>query len=258
MPYMERLHSYGEAFNKLWMDDWAHYRNKEDFDRIYNLDAETKIAFESIYVTGRDCAGYMSDHLRAFNDVERFPTLTAFIESFEKNWVNDLKELQETASRAKQCYEKAENQVWAVGQMIELFETQISLLKATQDTLRILKDTRLYKIETGQTSVEETKTTSIQIGKMSGQSRLNFRSNDSSQNMNFRDIGLTFEHIKFAVETQIPPEEHAKILEKLELLESSLHQGDGSFQERYKEFMSAAANHMTIIAPFIPALTALL
>jgi hypothetical protein len=35
-------------------------------------------------------------------------------------------------------------------------------------------------------------------------------------------------------------------------------QGTKLFAERYTDFISAAANHMTIIAPFIPALSELL
>jgi hypothetical protein len=32
----------------------------------------------------------------------------------------------------------------------------------------------------------------------------------------------------------------------------------GTFKEKYREFMAAAADHITIVAPFIPALSHLL
>jgi hypothetical protein len=50
--------------------------------------------------------------------------------------------------------------------------------------------------------------------------------------------------------------EQRSILEKLEALQRA--QDSPSFTQRYTEFMSAAANHMTIIGPFIPALTEML
>jgi len=50
--------------------------------------------------------------------------------------------------------------------------------------------------------------------------------------------------------------ERATILEKLTALEQT--QGSSSYAQRYSEFIAAAANHMTLIAPFIPALTELL
>jgi hypothetical protein len=34
--------------------------------------------------------------------------------------------------------------------------------------------------------------------------------------------------------------------------------GKPSFKDRYKEFMAQAANHMTILTPFLPMLTNLL
>jgi hypothetical protein len=51
-------------------------------------------------------------------------------------------------------------------------------------------------------------------------------------------------------------EERADILEKLTALEQS--QNSPSFGKRYTEFVAAAANHMILLSPFIPALTELL
>jgi hypothetical protein len=51
-------------------------------------------------------------------------------------------------------------------------------------------------------------------------------------------------------------DEQQDILEKLAVLEAA--QGSPSFPHRYSEFISTAANHMTLLAPFIPALTEIL
>jgi hypothetical protein len=51
-------------------------------------------------------------------------------------------------------------------------------------------------------------------------------------------------------------DERSDILKRIDALEKA--QGTKSFVERYTDFISAAANHMTVIAPFIPALSELL
>jgi hypothetical protein len=51
-------------------------------------------------------------------------------------------------------------------------------------------------------------------------------------------------------------DEKQDILERLATLEKSIN--SPSFRQQYTEFISAAANHMTLIAPFIPALTEIL
>jgi hypothetical protein len=50
--------------------------------------------------------------------------------------------------------------------------------------------------------------------------------------------------------------ERIKILEKLDALEQSIHSDD--FLSNYQAFINAVASHMTIILPFIPALTQML
>jgi len=47
-----------------------------------------------------------------------------------------------------------------------------------------------------------------------------------------------------------------KLQEKVTELEKA--QGTTGFMAQYQEFMALAANHMTILAPFIPALSQIL
>jgi len=65
-----------------------------------------------------------------------------------------------------------------------------------------------------------------------------------------------FQEIRRQIEEGIRIEERTEILSRLDALEQA--QGTPSFVTRYTEFIAAAANHMTLIAPFIPALTQLL
>jgi hypothetical protein len=46
------------------------------------------------------------------------------------------------------------------------------------------------------------------------------------------------------------------MLDRLDALKAA--EGKPTFGERYREFVASAADHMTLLAPFLPALTALL
>jgi hypothetical protein len=50
--------------------------------------------------------------------------------------------------------------------------------------------------------------------------------------------------------------ERADILEKLTALEAA--KGSATFGRQYADFIAAAANHITLLTPFIPALTEML
>jgi hypothetical protein len=87
--------------------------------------------------------------------------------------------------------------------------------------------------------------------------RWNTNSTDNSVNI----VSITQEEIFAALNQDIVEkiqdgEEQSDILQRLDALEKA--QGTKLFAERYTDFISAAANHMTLIAPFIPALSELL
>ena len=66
-----------------------------------------------------------------------------------------------------------------------------------------------------------------------------------------------FTNLRQQIESEIPAgDERRDILEKLTALEQA--QNSPSFTKRYSDFIAAAANHMVLLGPFIPALTELL
>jgi hypothetical protein len=93
---------------------------------------------------------------------------------------------------------------------------------------------------------------------VSGQSvRINTNSTDNSVNIVSVSQEEVFTTLKQEVVGKIQEgEARTDILLKLDALQKA--QGTKSFGDRYTEFISAAANHMTVIGPFIPALTELL
>lgn len=86
-------------------------------------------------------------------------------------------------------------------------------------------------------------------------SRININSTDNSKNYS-NDTDLLFEDLKLVLAEIVEKEIREKsfqILEKLNKLKRT-----SSYLTNYKSFISLLANHMTVIAPFIPALTQLI
>lgn len=93
-------------------------------------------------------------------------------------------------------------------------------------------------------------------GDLSGSNaRINTSSTDRSSNIAASDS--LFQDLRAAIEEGVKnAHEQAIILRDLEDLQSSTNRD--SRLAAYRKFVSDAANHMTILAPFIPALSALL
>ena len=81
--------------------DWVHFKNREDFERVYTLPNDVKSSFERIYSDGRDMAFYMGDQLKEFNDFTKYPSLPSFVNSFENTCVYHIEELKEASQIAK-------------------------------------------------------------------------------------------------------------------------------------------------------------
>ena len=86
-------------------------------------------------------------------------------------------------------------------------------------------------------------------------SRINISSTDNSQN-HYSDPDLLFNELKLVLDGIIEGEIKEKSLQLLEVLNRSKR--TPSYLQNYQDFISLMANHMTVIAPFIPALTQLI
>lgn len=83
--------------------------------------------------------------------------------------------------------------------------------------------------------------------------RVNFGSHDQSHNVAVH--GSLFGDLKEAVRTQVEDkDELSRLIELIEKMEGGT-QDKGSFLTAYQNFIASAANHMSLIAPFLPALT---
>jgi len=89
------------------------------------------------------------------------------------------------------------------------------------------------------------------------QPRWNMNSTDHSVNVVSASSEQIFANLRQQIAEQVPAgEEQNDILDRLSQLEQA--QGSRSFGQKYSDFIASAANHMSLIAPFIPALTEIL
>jgi hypothetical protein len=153
--YLERLVQYANVFAKNNVEAWPHYKNREDFEKVYSLDVSVRKHFEDIYAIGRDCAVAMSSRLVAFNYPEECPTLADFVHSLDGGWLDEIDDLRRILTDARKVANTIENCPWSVARMIELFEDQIKLLLAARSTIDLLRQTRLFKIEAGVEKVDQ-------------------------------------------------------------------------------------------------------
>jgi hypothetical protein len=92
------------------------------------------------------------------------------------------------------------------------------------------------------------------IYQVSGHGRMNINSTDNSVNIINVSREEIFTKLRQEIATGVPAgEQQGEILTRLSELEAA--QNSPSFALRYVDFINTAANHMTLILPFVPALT---
>lgn len=88
-------------------------------------------------------------------------------------------------------------------------------------------------------------------------SRINIHSQDNSINISHQLTENLFADMRQVIQANIQDkEERDEILQMLEELQAA--KGTNNFTDKYQRFIAAAANHMELLAPFIPALTQML
>ena len=91
----------------------------------------------------------------------------------------------------------------------------------------------------------------------SPQSHVNIDSEDHSVNISYGDAGSLFDEIRDLLREAVEDStELESLLERVDAMEGS--QEAGGFKQAYVGFMSAAADHMTVLAPVLPGLALLL
>mgnify|MGYP006977277686 FL=1 len=247
---ISRLLAIGEAF-RTKDRDWSHLKNKEDWGRnIPQIEDGLKQAkVEHIYCDGRDMAGFMADALLAVNyDVTRYPTLTSIIERFKGSWV--YSDLDPVVEQAQRIHEELGLNCWAFNQMVALFKEQQTLANVVRQTLYLLKESNLYKKENGLPIEKDTP--SVSIGNVTG-SNVSIGSSNVSQTI--KGSTAVFFDIREAIHAS-GIEDKQPLIQAVESMEAA--HGTSGFTQAYQQFMAFAADHMTVSAPFMATLAAML
>jgi hypothetical protein len=82
--------------------------------------------------------------------------------------------------------------------------------------------------------------------------RININSQDYS--INISNSKVVFDELRKTIESEITDENLKKDLQ-LKTSEMEQNVGKSSFLKSYSDFMALAANHVTVFAPLLPALT---
>lgn len=246
---ISRLTSIGEEFRSKdqW---WSHLKNNEDYESVWHIEDQSKKAkIERIYSDGRDMGIFMSGALGSINsDFTTYPTLTKIIDRFQGTWI-DL-DLDSHLEVAKITHDELGLNNWAFVQMCETFQDQIDLAKVVKQTLNSLKESALYKMENG--IPVEKESSGITIKNISN-SNIALNSNNFDQRTGV-DSAI-FNELITAIKNSDIEHKEPLITAAEEMQQESQ---TGSIYNSYKNFIGLAANHMTIVAPFLPALAALL
>jgi hypothetical protein len=91
------------------------------------------------------------------------------------------------------------------------------------------------------------------VYQVSGYARVNVNTTDNSVNVITVSQAEIFEKLRHEITTHVPAgQQQENLLDRLSALEAA--QNSPSFAERYLDLISVAANHVTLLAPFLPAL----
>ena len=163
---LERFELFATQADAFNMKDWPNLKS-DCGSALYSFSP----LHQRIYSDGRDCAIWMSHTLGAYYDVGEYPTLKSFVDSFDGKWVYQIDELEEFIAHFRRHPDEWKSS-WALGEMLELYEKQIAMLKAVKVILIQLKDSNLYRQESGlpqkkkmgQQHINITGATNVQIG----------------------------------------------------------------------------------------------
>lgn len=143
-----RLLLYAQAFSDF-DPDWVEVKNSNEGFNLYHDDTEKGKLYRKTCRDGRELAAAMASMITEFEDVQRFPTLTSYVNRFHDTWVADVPSLTEHNRDLIDYLEKNPRSPWTMGWIQQMFEKEIHLLKAVQIVLDNLIRSDLYMKENG-------------------------------------------------------------------------------------------------------------
>ena len=250
-PLICRLLSIGKEYGSK-DSYWSHLKNKEDWEEfIYSISEGRKRSLvERVYCDGRGMGLSLSDDLGSIDfDLTKYPNLSSIVHKFDDGWIYE--DLNFIIEEAKESASEITRYTWAFNEMIKTFNEQLELAKIVKQTLNLLKNSDSYKLENG-IALDNKQTNNINIAQVSN-SNIVVNSSNVTQSLNINE--KLFDEILEAIHSSDIEDKETLIVATEEMKAANKIGGLG---DTYKNFISSAASHMALVAPFIPALTALL
>ncbi len=140
-----RLYEYGKVFHKI-RDDFTHYKNREDFNKIYNLPKEQREVFERLYSIGGDSSFALYSILENLNELRFYPTLSRIIDDLEKSlhWEEKINSI---LKQSQYQLKNLDIDIYAVEGMNNLHQDERELLTEIERIVKQLKQSDLYQKE---------------------------------------------------------------------------------------------------------------
>ncbi|ROR87519.1 hypothetical protein FB443_1011032 [Vibrio crassostreae] len=252
---IEQLEELSRAFGDR-ESYWSHLKHREDFRGIYRIsDEQKRRVVESLYVKGRTQARYLFNDLGMINhDVVQFPNLTSVIEHFDGGllYENQLQLVDQVIEICKEF----DISLWSIEQMIEVFKEQHTMMETVKVSLERLRESKLFKSENG-IEIKDESQPQVVITNNSGSNIVVNSSNVNANVVNDYTEPAVFAELFESLEKQELSDSEKHLIKEQVTLLSQSHK-EGRFSEQYKEFTQGLSAHLTILMPFIPALTALI
>ena len=232
---------------------WSHLKNKEDWgDLVWHIkEHNVKSKIERIYSDGRSMELFLSEELESINfDITKYPTLTSVVTRLDGPWIDDIEGLEKILKEAKEAKEQNGQACWAFEQMVLTFKEQIDLAKVVRQTINLLKQTNLFKLENGIPVEKENNV--VNISHISN-SNIAVQSNNVTQQVN--ENSALFDEIITAIKSSDIENTDPLVTATEEMREAAK---SGSMLASYQKFMGLATDHLTVLGPFLGALSALL
>ncbi|MBM2834236.1 MAG: hypothetical protein HW406_1397 [Candidatus Brocadiaceae bacterium] len=147
--YMHKLINLAEAFIANGKQCLLLLENEDAIEEVISLPNNIKSQVVQIYGYGAINAHATAFQLEGFNDANKYPTLSSYIDSFEDYWLTHEVKVNKIYKMAQQSSRNLEYKLFLVDDMLDLLKHQFELQEATKRTLNIIKQSSLYKLETG-------------------------------------------------------------------------------------------------------------
>ncbi len=233
---------------EIEIDGWSHWKNKEDYHRIYNVPNEQKWPMELIYSDGRSFCGDIGSYTNQFvYDTAEYPTASVIFKTLD-SYISKL-DFSKTLTEAltAKSVAKFENN-FAFDSMCIQFKRQMQIVDNIKVILNTLRETDQYKRENGMPTskisggISIHNSNNVNVSSGSPNSYQTITGNDGLAEL----IGQMIEAVKAS-----SADNKDQIIAAIDELQDTKI----APASRYSSFIAKVKDHMPLFTPFIAPLT---